>query len=106
MTDPTRRQLVGLLSLDRTTVLEEGVQIVAGARMDPPLTVLGHVTSAYHSAVLEHPIALAMLSNGRSRFGETLYVPTPRGIRGTVAPVAVKVVPPVFYDPEGARLDV
>ena len=106
MTDTARKQLVGLMSLDRVTVLEEGAQIVAGTNMEPPTTVIGHVTSSYHSAVLEHPIALAMLSAGRSRIGETLYVPMPRGIRGTVAPIAVKVVPPVFYDPEGARLDV
>jgi sarcosine oxidase, subunit alpha len=106
MTDPTRKQLVGLLSLDRATVLEEGAQIVAGTNMEPPLTVIGHVTSSYRSAVLGHPIALAMVSAGRSRHGETLYVPMPRGIRGTIAPLAVKVVPPVFYDPEGARLDV
>jgi sarcosine oxidase subunit alpha len=106
MMDPTRRQLVGLLSLDRGTVLEEGAQIVAGINMEPPMAVIGHVTSAYHSAVLDHPIALAMLSGGRSRHGETLYVPMPRGVSGTVAPLAVKVVPPIFYDPEGARLDV
>jgi sarcosine oxidase subunit alpha len=106
MTDPTRKQLVGLLSLDRRTVLEEGAQIVATTNMEQPMTVIGHVTSGYHSAVLEHPIALAMLSAGRSRMGETLYVPIPRGIKGIVAPIAVKVVPPVFYDPEGARLDV
>jgi sarcosine oxidase, subunit alpha len=106
MADPTRKQLVGLLSLDRTTVLEEGAQILAGTSMEPPMKVLGHVTSSYHSAVLGHPIALAMLSAGRSRQGETLYVPIPRGLTRTVAPIAVKVVPPVFYDPEGARLDV
>jgi sarcosine oxidase, subunit alpha len=106
MADPTRKQLVGLLSLDRTTVLEEGAQILAGTSMEPPMTVLGHVTSSYHSAVMGHPIALAMLSAGRSRQGETLYVPMPRGTTRTVAPIAVKVVPPVFYDPEGGRLDV
>jgi sarcosine oxidase subunit alpha len=65
------------------------------------MTVLGHVTSAYRSAVLDHPIALAMLEAGRGRHGETLHVPTANG-----GAVAVKVVPPVFYDPEGARLDV
>jgi sarcosine oxidase subunit alpha len=51
--------------------------------------------------VLGHPIALAMLSAGRSRHGETLHVPMPGG-----QSIAVKVVPPVFYDAEGARLDV
>jgi sarcosine oxidase subunit alpha len=106
MMDPSRKQLVGLMSLDHRTVLEEGAQLVADRTMEPPLSVIGHVTSAYHSAVLEQPIALAMVSAGRSRLGETLYVPMPRGIRGTVAPIAVKVVSPVFYDPEGARLDV
>jgi len=101
MTDPKRKQLVGLLSVDGRTVLEEGMQIVADPRQAVPMTVLGHVTSSYRSAVLDHPIALAMLEAGRGRHGETLHVPTANG-----GAVAVKVVPPVFYDPEGARLDV
>ncbi|HTI03124.1 MAG TPA: sarcosine oxidase subunit alpha family protein [Acidisoma sp.] len=101
MTDPKRKQLVGLLSVDGRTVLEEGMQIVADPRQPVPMTVLGHVTSAYRSAVLDHPIALAMLEAGRSRHGETLHVPMAKG-----GAIAVKVVPPVFYDPEGARLDV
>ena len=106
MMDPGRRQLVGLMSADDTTVLEEGAQIVGNPRMEPPMTVIGHVTSSYHSAVLGHPVALAMVAGGRARHGETLYVPMPRGLAGSIAPIAVKVVPPVFYDPQGARLDV
>jgi sarcosine oxidase subunit alpha len=101
MTDPTRKQLVGLLSLDDVSVLEEGAQLVADPEEPVPMTVIGHVTSAYHSAVLGHPIALAMVSAGRSRHGEVLYVTL-----GTRHSIAVRVVPPVFYDPEGARLDV
>jgi sarcosine oxidase subunit alpha len=101
MTDPTRKQLVGLISLDDVSVLEEGAQLVADPEEPVPMTVIGHVTSAYHSAVLGHPIALAMVSAGRSRLGEVLYVTL-----GTRHSVAVKVVPPVFYDAEGARLDV
>ena len=38
-------------------------------------------------------------SGGRARMGETLYVPTGHG------DIAVKVTSPVFYDPEGARLN-
>jgi sarcosine oxidase subunit alpha len=101
VTDTTRKQLVGLLTVDEVSVLDEGAQLVADPDEPVPMTVLGHVTSAYNSAVLGHPIALAMLSSGRSRHGETLYVPMPdRRV------IAVTVVPPVFYDPEGARLDV
>lgn len=101
MSDPKRKQLVGLLSVDGRTVLEEGAQIVADPRQPKPMTVLGHVTSSYMSAVLGHPIALAMVEAGRSRHGETLHVPLPGG-----SGIAVKLVPPVFYDAEGARLDV
>jgi sarcosine oxidase subunit alpha len=101
MTDPSRKQLVGLLSVDGKTVIEEGAQIVADPKQPVPMTVLGHVTSAYHSAVLGTPIALAMLAGGRGRMGETLHVPMPGGVS-----IAVTVVAPVFYDPEGARLNV
>ena len=98
MIQPTRKQLVGLLTADPATVLEEGAQIVADPLQQPPMTMLGHVTSAYASATLGRSIALAMVAGGRGRIGETLHVPMPQGT------VAVNVVSPVFYDPEGARL--
>jgi sarcosine oxidase subunit alpha len=60
---------------------------------------LGHVTSSYWSEVLGRSIALAMVSSGRARMGETLYVPMPGGS------VAATVTGPVFYDEKGARLD-
>jgi sarcosine oxidase, subunit alpha len=84
-----RKQLVGLLPSE---MLVEGAQVVADA------TSLGHVTSAYWSETLERPIALALVSGGRSRIGETLHV---RMDRRTVA---VRVTDPVFYDREGRRL--
>jgi len=96
MADPARKQLVGL---DSAEVLEEGAQIVADPHQAIPMKMLGHVTSAYWSAVLDRPIALALVSGGRSRLGETLHVPMPDRI------IPVKIVDPVFYDPDGARLD-
>ena len=57
------------------------------------------MTSSYASPTLGRPIALAMLEGGRARMGETLYVPMPE------ASLKVTVTAPVFYDPEGARLD-
>ena len=90
---PARKQLVGLLTEDTHTVLEEGAQVMATAA-----TPIGHVTSAYYSAVLGHSIALAMIEDGRARIGETLRVPMPAGA------IAVRVAAPVFYDPQGARL--
>jgi sarcosine oxidase subunit alpha len=93
-----RKQLVGLLTIDPQVVLEEGAQLVEVSGQRPPLTLIGHVTSSYPSAVLGRSIALALLEGGRARTGQTLYVPMPGG------DIAVTVTAPVFYDPEGARL--
>ena len=97
--DPNRKQLVGLLTADPSHVLEEGSQITALPGQRPPMKLVGHVTSSYYSAVLGRSIALAVVTGGRARIGETLYVPTPRGES------AVTVTQPVFYDPKGERLN-
>ena len=97
--DPRRKQLVGLLTTDPQAVLEEGSQITAQRGLRPPMPVIGHVTSSYYSAVLGRSIALGLVSGGRARTGETLYVPGPQGER------SVTVTDPVFYDRKGERLN-
>jgi sarcosine oxidase subunit alpha len=99
MLRPERKKLVGLLTENPATMLEEGAQITAAPNPARRTAALGHVTSSYWSASLDRSIALAVVSAGRNRIGETLYVPMPSGA------VAVKVVEPVFYDKEGVRLD-
>ena len=94
-----RKQLVGLLPVDPKTLLEEGAQIVGKNNVPTGTPALGHVTSSYDSAVLGRTFALAVVAAGRSRIGDTLYVPMPNGA------IAVKVTDPVFYDKEGARLN-
>jgi sarcosine oxidase subunit alpha len=98
MLAPNRKQLVGLLTADGHTVLEEGMQVTANATPAIGEHALGHVTSAYHSPALGRPIALALVEAGRARVGETLFVPT------SGRSIAVTLVAPVFLDPEGARL--
>jgi sarcosine oxidase, subunit alpha len=98
MVRPDRKQLVGLLSLDGRSVLEEGAQLVSDPARATPGSSLGHVSSTYHSAVLGHPIALALVKGGRAHLGATLHVLT-----GTSS-IAVKLVSPVFFDPDGVRL--
>jgi sarcosine oxidase, subunit alpha len=101
--NPMRKQFVGLLPLDRETVLPEGSQIIehvdGGVLPPPPVPMLGHVTSSYRSAELDRPFGLALVKGGRSRIGDTLHVP----VDGTL--VAVEVTGTVLVDPEGARRD-
>ena len=99
MQDPNRKQLVGLVTEDRRTLLEEGAQVVLDPQKPIPMPMIGHVTSSYFSAALDRTIALAMVASGRSRMGRMLHVPMPGG------PVPVQVVSPIFLDSEGRRLN-
>jgi sarcosine oxidase subunit alpha len=98
MTKPDRKQLVGLLTQGGRIVLEEGAQIVAEPGQGTPMKTLGHVTSSYWSPTLGCAIALGMVSAGRQRIGKTLHIPMPG------QDIAVRVVEPAFYDPQGERL--
>jgi sarcosine oxidase, subunit alpha len=104
MAAPDRKQLVGLLTADPRRVLEEGSQVMpaAGQRAlrQPRSRPIGHVTSSYHSPALERSIALALIAGGRARIGQTLSVASGDG------DVPVTVTAPVFYDAQGARLNV
>jgi sarcosine oxidase subunit alpha len=93
-----RKQLVGLLSSDESTVLPEGTQLIDDAEAQIPVPMCGHVTSSYASACLAHPIALALVAGGRARKDETIYAALPGR-----APLPVRIVSPVFYDAKGER---
>jgi len=91
-----RKQLVGLLP---EAPLPEGAQLVEEDTGRIPMPMIGHVTSAYVSPTLGRPIALALVERGRERHGRTVFAPLPGGT------ISADLVPPVFYDPEGARHD-
>jgi sarcosine oxidase subunit alpha len=95
---PDRPQLVGLLTCDGRTLLDEGAQILTTPRGPGPKRSAGHVTSSYFSAALGRPIALALLAGGRKLHGKTVRVTALDG------EIDAEVVPPVFYDVAGDRL--
>ncbi len=97
---PDRKHLVGLLPVDPAALLPEGAQLVAdGVPLDPPVPMVGHVTSSYRSAALGRTFALALVKGGRDRLGQVLHAPLGEET------IAATVVEPVLYDPEGARRD-
>ena len=99
MSASDRKQLVGLFTADPRIVLEEGTQVTQAPGQRLPLRPIGHVTSSYHSAILDRSIALALVAGGRARMGQTLSASTAHG------EVPVRVTSPVFYDPDGTRLN-
>ena len=99
MSAPGRKQLVGLLAKNPDEVLDEGAQVVETPDQPIPMKMIGHVTSSYASANCGRSIAMAMIADGRSRMGETLFVTTPTGFTEAV------VSSSVFLQPEGAKAD-
>jgi sarcosine oxidase, subunit alpha len=93
-----RKQLVGLLADRPEQILPEGGQIVQAVGGRAPVPMLGHVTSSYASATLQRSVALALLTAGRSRLGQKVFV-----MLGDNSFAPAQITDPVFYDPQGAR---
>ncbi|HEX3860405.1 MAG TPA: sarcosine oxidase subunit alpha family protein [Stellaceae bacterium] len=118
-----RKQLVGLLPENPDDILPEGAQLVAArpsepvedgalragppivqsdggaARSSMPGPMIGHVTSSYYGARFGRSFALALIEDGRERFGDPVLAPLP----GRVVPA--RICPPLFYDIAGRRRD-
>jgi heterotetrameric sarcosine oxidase alpha subunit len=99
LSDPNRPQLVGFIPLDTKARLRAGAQIIEGPRPAGITPMVGHVSSMTYSPVLGHDIALGLVKGGRVRLGQTVYAAFP--LKNEVTPV--RIVAPVFYDPEGVR---
>jgi sarcosine oxidase subunit alpha len=100
LTDPDRRQLVGLVPRDGKTPLPRGAQVVSEPLRGTPGSSLGELTSACLSPALGKPIGLALVSGGRARHGHELLAVSP--VLGREVPVVV--TSPHFFDPRGERL--
>jgi sarcosine oxidase subunit alpha len=98
MDKPDRKQLVGLLTDQPDAVLPEGAQLVEKVENKPVMTMLGHVTSSYHSPNVGRSIAMALIKGGRARMGEKLYAPLADG-----KVLTCTVTDTVFFDEEGER---
>ena len=96
-----RKQLVGLKTLNPTSVLPEGSQIVNDPTQAIPMAMQGHVTSSYYSANMGYSIALAVVKGGLNRMGDTVHCPAADG-----SVIAAEIVSSVFYDPKGERQNV
>lgn len=90
-----RRELVGLLFEDNNRLVDENAPITPGGRREPSE---GFVTACVWSVMQNRAIALALLSNGRSRIGETVYI----RMKNDVVPA--QVTSSCFHDSAGERL--
>ena len=101
MLDPDRKQLVGLLTDDPKEVLPEGAHLVEQLRDRPPMPMVGHVTSSYMSPNCGRSIAMALIKGGHRKKGQTVQASLLDG-RVVTCTIADS---PVFFDPQGERLN-
>ena len=92
--------LVGLVPVDRTAPLVAGAHLLSASDPRDMAHDQGWTSSACHSPMLGHSIALGFLRGGRGRMGERLIAANPLEGRD----VEVEVVSPHFFDPDGDRL--
>jgi glycine cleavage system aminomethyltransferase T/NADPH-dependent 2,4-dienoyl-CoA reductase/sulfur reductase-like enzyme len=97
--DPQRPTLVGLRPVNPQDVIRAGGHLLPVGAEAKAENSQGHVSSAARCPTLGS-IALALLSNGPARHGETVRVYDP--VRG--GDFQAIVTHPVHYDPEGKRL--
>jgi sarcosine oxidase subunit alpha len=99
-----RKQLVGIVPLDKSKFIEEGQHVVEckklPATINKPIQYLGHITSSYHSPNLNHCIAMGLVKGGNKLIGEKFFVTVPSETNN----ILVEIVKPVFIDPENKRL--
>jgi sarcosine oxidase subunit alpha len=100
MVKTDRKQLVGLFTDNPEEVLPEGAQLVEEVLPEPPMPMVGHVTSSYHSPNCGRSIALALVKGGLTKKGARLYAPLEDG-----KVIACRIAEsPVFFDPKGERV--
>ena len=98
-----RKQLVGLVPLNKAYGIEEGQHVIEEKNINTPISepikMLGHVTSSYFSPTLNHCVAMALIKGGNRKIGSQLYVST-----SDMNVIPVEVVKPNFIDPKNERL--
>tara|TARA_B100000686_G_scaffold9382_2_gene9412 strand:+ start:1112 stop:4105 length:2994 start_codon:yes stop_codon:yes gene_type:complete len=99
-----RKQLVGILPVDKNKNIEEGQHILEikslPGTIKEPIEYLGHITSSYHSPTLKHCVAMALIKGGNQLMGKKIYVSK----SNSSETVESEIVNPVFLDPDNRRL--
>ena len=103
-----RKQLVGIVPLDKSKFIEEGQHIVECEKFTSgtikilqflTLVILPQVIIAL---ILNHCISMALIKGGSKLMGAKFFVSTSKGTKN----IPVEVVNPVFIDPENKRLSI
>ena len=99
-TNEKRERIVGVVPIDKKTMIPEGSYLVEKPDAAFPIPKLGHVSASCWSVEYDNPFSLAILEDGKNRKGEKLFAVAP--LKNTNIPV--EIVTQHYVDPDGERV--
>jgi len=98
--NPDREKIVGVVPVDKKSMIPEGSHLVSNANATLPNPKLGHISASCWSVEYNNPFSLAILKDGKKRIGEKLYALSP--LKGKN--IQVEIVSSHYVDPKGERV--
>ena len=98
--NPNREKIVGVVPLDKKTMIPEGSHLVSDANAALPNPKLGHISASCWSVEYNNPFSLAILKEGKKRIGEKLYALSPLKNKN----IPVEIVSSHYVDSKGERV--
>jgi len=98
--DLTREKIVGVVPLDKKTMIPEGSHLVLDNKASLPNPKLGHISASCWSVEHNNPFSLAILKDGKNKIGKKLYAVSPLKNKS----IQVEIVSSHYVDPKGERV--
>jgi heterotetrameric sarcosine oxidase alpha subunit len=99
-TNSEREKIVGVVPLDKKTMIPEGSHLVKDSNAALPNPKLGHISASCWSVEYNNPFSLAILKDGKKKIGEKMYAVSPLKDKK----IAVEIVSSHYVDPKGERV--
>jgi len=98
--NPNREKIVGVVPLDKKSMIPEGSHLVRDSNASLPNPKLGHISASCWSVEYNNPFSLAILQDGKKRIGEKLFALSPLKNKN----IEVEIVSSHYVDPKGKRV--
>ena len=95
-----REKIVGVVPLDKKTMIPEGSHLVSDANAVLPNPKLGHISASCWSVEYNNPFSLAILKDGKNKIGDKLFALSPLKNKN----IPVEIVSSHYVDPKGERV--
>ena len=98
--NPNREKIVGVVPLDKKTMIPEGSHLVMDGNASLPNPKLGHISASCWSVEYNNPFSLAILKDGKKKIGDKLFALSPLKNKN----IPVEIVSSHYVDPKGERV--